>query len=307
MTHDERLMTMRLLECIPNISEGRDQDKIASMTEEVKKHRKVKLLDVSSDRDHHRSVFTFIGDPEAIKDAALSLTMKAFDLIDMRGHKGGHPRLGAVDVVPFVPIQGMSMEEAVQIAREFGKGLGKRGIPVFFYEEAATRPERRDLPSIRKGEYEGLEEKLRDPKWKPDEGPDRFNPKFGATVVGARFPLVAYNVNLKTEDLSLAKEIAKKVRFKDGGFPHVRAMGVDLKNKGMVQVSMNLTNYRITNIPKVYEFIKEEALKKGVEIEGSEIVGLIPLGVLEDIIQHYIKCPQFSSSQVIEKRILGFE
>jgi glutamate formiminotransferase len=298
---------MRLLECIPNISEGRDQDKIASMTEEVKKHRKVKLLDVSSDRDHHRSVFTFIGDPEAIKDAALSLTMKAFDLIDMRGHKGGHPRLGAVDVVPFVPIQGMSMEEAVQIAREFGKGLGKRGIPVFFYEEAATRPERRDLPSIRKGEYEGLEEKLRDPKWKPDEGPDRFNPKFGATVVGARFPLVAYNVNLKTEDLSLAKEIAKKVRFKDGGFPHVRAMGVDLKNKGMVQVSMNLTNYRITNIPKVYEFIKEEALKKGVEIEGSEIVGLIPLGVLEDIIQHYIKCPQFSSSQVIEKRILGFE
>lgn len=307
MTHDDRLMTMRLLECIPNISEGRDQDKIASMTEEVKKHRKVKLLDVSSDRDHHRSVFTFIGDPEAIKDAALSLTMKALDLIDMRGHKGGHPRLGAVDVVPFVPIQGMSMEEAVQIAREFGKGLGKRGIPVFFYEEAATRPERRDLPSIRKGEYEGLEEKLRDPKWKPDEGPDRFNPKFGATVVGARFPLVAYNVNLKTEDLSLAKEIAKKVRFKDGGFPHVRAMGVDLKNKGMVQVSMNLTNYRITNIPKVYEFIKEEALKKGVEIEGSEIVGLIPLGVLEDIIQHYIKCPQFSSSQVIEKRILGFE
>jgi glutamate formiminotransferase len=298
---------MKLLECIPNISEGRDQDKIASMTEEVKKHKRVRLLDVSPDKDHHRSVFTFIGDPEAIKDAAFSLTMKALDLIDMRGHKGGHPRLGAVDVVPFVPIQGVSMEEAIQIAHEFGKGLGKRGIPVFFYEEAATQPERKDLPSIRKGEYEGLEEKLKDPKWKPDEGPDRFNPKSGATVVGARFPLVAYNVNLKTKDLALAKEIAKKVRFKDGGFPHVRAMGVDLKNKGMVQVSMNLTNYRVTNIPKVYEFIKEEALKKGIELEGSEIVGLIPLGVLEDIIQHYIKCPQFSSSQVIEKHILGFE
>jgi glutamate formiminotransferase len=298
---------MSLLECVPNISEGRDQEKIASMTEEVKKHKGVRLLDVSSDKDHHRSVFTFIGDPEAIKDAAFSLTMKALDLIDMRGHKGGHPRLGAVDVVPFVPIQGVSMEEAVQIAREFGRGLGKRGIPVFFYEEAATQPERKDLPSIRKGEYEGLEEKLKDPKWKPDEGPDRFNPKSGAIVVGARFPLVAYNVNLKTEDLALAKEIAKKVRFKEGGFPHVRAMGVDLKNKGMVQVSMNLTNYRITNIPKIYEFIKEEALKKGVEIEGSEIVGLIPLGVLEGIAQHYIKCPQFSSSQVIEKRILGFE
>jgi len=300
-------MTMRLLECVPNISEGRDQKKITSMAEEVKRHKGVKLLDFSSDRDHHRSVFTFIGDPEAIKDAAFSLAMKALDLIDMREHKGGHPRLGTVDVVPFVPIQGVEMEEAVQIAHEFGKGLGKRGIPIFFYEEAATRPERRDLPSIRKGEYEGLQEKLKDPKWKPDEGPDQFNPKSGATVVGARFPLIAYNVNLKTKDLSLAKEIAKKVRFKDGGFPHVRAMGVDLKEKGMVQVSMNLTNYRVTNIPNVYEFIKEEALKKGIEIEGSEIVGLIPIGVLEDIAQNYLQYPQFSVRQVIEQRILEFE
>jgi glutamate formiminotransferase len=252
-------------------------------------------------------VFTFIGEPEATKDAAFSLAMKAFDLIDMREHKGDHPRLGAVDVVPFVPVQGVEMEEAVQIAHEFGKGLGKRGIPVFFYEEAATRPERKDLPSIRKGEYEGLEEKLKDPEWKPDEGPDHFNPKFGATVVGARFPLVAYNVNLKTKDLSLAKAIAKKVRFKDGGFPYVRAMGVDLREKGMVQVSMNLTHYRVTNIPKVYEFIKEEALKKGIEIEASEIVGLIPLGVLEGVARHYLKCPPFSVRQVIEQRILEFE
>jgi glutamate formiminotransferase len=298
---------MRLLECVPNISEGRDQDKIALISEEVKKHTGIKLLDCSSDRDHHRSVFTFIGEPEATKDAAFSLAMKALDLIDMRKHKGDHPRLGAVDVVPFVPIQGVQMEEAVQIAHEFGKGLGKRGIPVFFYEEAATRPERKDLPSIRKGEYEGLGEKLKDPEWKPDEGPDHFNPKFGATVVGARFPLVAYNVNLKTKDLSLAKAIAKKVRFKDGGFPYVRAMGVDLREKGMVQVSMNLTHYRVTNIPKVYEFIKEEALKKGIEIEASEIVGLIPLGVLEGVAQYYLKCPPFSVRQVIEQRILEFE
>ena len=298
---------MKLLECVPNISEGRDQDKIASMTEEVKKHKGVKLLDFSSEKDHHRSVFTFLGEPEAIKDAAFSLTMKAIDLIDMREHKGGHPRLGAVDVVPFVPIQGVSMEEAVQIAREFGKGLGKRGIPVYFYGEAATQPERKDLPSIRKGEYEGLEKKFKDSKWKPDEGPNDFNPKSGATVVGARYPLVAYNVNLKTKDLALAKEIAKKVRFKDGGFPHVRAMGVDLKNKGMVQVSMNLTDYRVTNIPNVFEFIKEEALKKGIEIEGSEIVGLIPLGVLEGIAKNYLQYPQFSIRQVIEQRILEFE
>jgi len=298
---------MRLLECVPNISEGRDQEKIAFIAEEVRKHRSVKLLDCSSDKDHHRSVYTFIGEPEAVKEAAFSFTMRAIDLIDMRGHKGGHPRLGAVDVVPFVPIQGVEMGEAVQIAREFGKGLGQRGIPVFFYEEAATRPERKDLPPIRKGEYEGLAEKMKDPQWKPDEGPDRFNPKFGATVVGARFPLVAYNINLKTNDLLLAKEIARKVRFKDGGLPHVRAMGVDLKEKGMVQVSMNLTDYRVTNIPKVYEFVEEEALKKGVEIEGSEIVGLVPLGVLEGVAQYYLKCRPFSVRQVIEQRVLEFE
>ena len=298
---------MRLLECVPNISEGRDQDKIALIAEEVKKHTGIKLLDCSSDRDHHRSVFTFIGEPEATQDAAFSLAMKTLDLIDMREHKGNHPRLGAVDVVPFIPIQGVQMEEAVQIAHEFGKGLGKRGIPVFFYEEAATRPERKDLPSIRKGEYEGLGEKLKDPEWKPDEGPDHFDPKSGATVVGARFPLVAYNINLKTKDLSLAKSIAKKVRFKDGGFPHVRAMGVDLREKRMVQVSMNLTHYRVTNIPKVYEFIKGEALKKGVEIGGSEIVGLIPLGVLEGVVQYYLKCQPFSVRQIIEQQILEFE
>ena len=298
---------MRLLECVPNISEGRDQEKIALIAEEVKGHKGVKLLDVSSDKDHHRSVFTFIGGPKAVKDAALSFALKAIELIDMRLHRGAHPRLGAVDVVPFVPIQGVEMEEAVKVAREFGKGLGKRGIPVFYYEEAATSSERKDLPSIRKGEYEGLKEKLNDPKWKPDEGPKSFNPKSGATVVGARFPLVAYNVNLKTEDINVAKEIARKVRFKDGGFPHVRAMGVDLKEKGMVQVSMNLTNYWVTNVPKVFEFIREEALKKGVEIGESEIVGLIPLGVFEGIAQHYLKYPKFSIHQVIEQRILGFE
>jgi len=298
---------MRLLECVPNISEGRDQRKISLIAEEVKKHKGVKLLDASSDRDHNRSVFTFIGEPNAVQNAAFSLALKAIELIDMRQHQGGHPRLGAVDVVPFVPIQGVNMKEAIQVAHELGKGLGKRGITIFFYEEAATCPERRELPSIRKGEYEGLVEKLNDPNWKPDEGPDHFNPKSGATIIGARFPLVAYNVNLKTKDLTLAKEIAKKVRFKDGGFPYVRAMGVDLKEKGMVQVSMNLTNYQETNIPKVYEFIKEEALKRGVEIEGSEIVGLIPLSALEGIAQYYVKCPQFSIRQVIEQRILEFE
>lgn len=298
---------MKILTCVPNISEGRNQDKIALMAEEVKKHKGVKLLNVSSDRDHHRSVFTFIGEPLTVKQAALSLALRAIELIDMRQHRGAHPRLGAVDVVPFVPIQGIEMEEAIQVAREFGKELGKKGIPVFFYEETATRPERKTLPAIRKGEYEGLKEKLNDPKWKPDEGPEDFNPRSGATVVGARFPLIAYNVNLKTADIAIAKEIAKKIRFKDGGFPHVRAMGLDLREKGMVQVSMNLTNYRVTNIPQVYEFIKGEALKRDVEIDSSEIVGLIPLAVLEGTVQHYFRYPQFSIHQVIEQRILEFE
>lgn len=298
---------MRLLECVPNISEGRNPDKIASMAEEIIKHQKVRLLNISSDKDHHRSVFTFVGEPEAVKEAALSFALKAIDLIDMREHKGEHPRLGAVDVVPFVPIHGVEMEEAVGIAREFGKELGRRGIPIFFYEEAALRTERRELPAIRKGEYEGLPEKLKDPGWNPDEGPAVFNPKSGATVVGARFPLVAYNVNIRSEDVNLAKEIARKVRFKDGGFPHVRAMGVELKEKGMVQVSMNLTHYRVTNIPKVYEFIRTEAMKRGIEIEGSEIVGLVPLAVLEGVVQHYLKYPEFSTNQVIEQRILEFE
>ncbi len=298
---------MRLLECVPNISEGKDPDKIASIAEEIIKHKKVRLLNISSDRDHHRSVFTFVGEPEAVKEAALSFALRAIELIDMREHKGEHPRLGAVDVVPFVPIHGVEMEGAVGIAREFGKEFGRRGIPIFFYEEAALRTERRELPAIRKGEYEGLPEKLKDPGWNPDEGPADFNPKSGATVVGARFPLVAYNVNLKSEDVNLAKEIARKVRFKDGGFPHVRAMGVELKEKGMVQVSMNLTHYRVTNIPKVYDFIKEEAIKKGIEIGGSEIVGLVPLDVLEGVVQHYLRYPEFSTHQVIEQRILEFE
>jgi glutamate formiminotransferase len=298
---------MRLLECVPNVSEGRDPDKIASIAEEIKKYEKVRLLNISSDRDHHRSVFTFVGEPEAVKEAALAFTIKAIDLIDMETHKGEHPRIGAVDVVPFVPIYGVDMEEAVKIARSFGKELGSRGIPVFFYEEAAFRSERKELPAIRKGEYEGLPEKLKNLEWIPDEGPAEFNSKSGATVVGARFPLIAYNVNLKTEDLNLAKGIAKKVRFKDGGFPHVRAMGVELKEKRMVQVSMNLTNYRVTNIPEVYDFIGAEAFKKGVEVAGSEIVGLIPLSVLEGIARHYLKYPEFSTHQVIEQRILEFE
>ena len=298
---------MKILECVPNISEGQDPVRISSITEEIKKHPKVKLLDVSSDKDHNRSVFTFLGEPRSVKEAALSLSLKAIELIDMQVHRGGHPRMGAVDVVPFIPIQGIEMKEAVEVAREFGKDLGNKGISVYFYEEAAITPERKELPAIRRGEYDGLKEKLRDPNWIPDEGPAAFNPKSGATVVGARFPLVAYNVNLKTRNLNIAKEIAKKVRFKDGGFPCVRAMGVNLEDKGLVQVSMNLTNYQVTNMSTVYEFIREEANQRGIEVEESEIIGLVPMMVLEGVVRHSMKCTRFSVRQVIEQRILEFE
>lgn len=301
------IFNMKLLECVPNISEGRDEEKIKSIAEQIRRHERVKLLDISSDKDHNRSVFTFIGEPIPIKDAALSMALKAIEIIDMSKHKGGHPRLGAVDVVPFVPLYDLEMEEAVRLAHEFGRELGENGIPVYFYGEAAKRPERRELPFIRKGEYEGLNERMKDPFWKPDEGPWEFNPKSGASIIGARFPLIAFNVNLNTKDISIAKEISRRVRFKDGGFPEVRAMGVDLKEREMVQVSMNLTNYRITNIPKVYEFIKKEALGKGIEVSGSEIVGLIPLDALEEIIKYYLRYPEFSINQVIEKRVLEFE
>jgi glutamate formiminotransferase / 5-formyltetrahydrofolate cyclo-ligase len=295
---------MRILECVPNVSEGRDTEKIGEIAAEVGKYRGVKLLDVAPDEDHHRTVFTFIGEPSEVKEAALALAVKAIDLIDMRLHHGGHPRLGAVDVVPFIPIQGVDMEEAVRIAREFGGGLGRRGIPVFYYERAATSEERRDLPAVRKGEYEGLKQKLEDPLWSPDEGPGTFNPKSGATVVGARPPLVAYNINLRTADLAIARQLAKKVRFKDGGLPHVRAMGVELKKKGIVQVSMNLTDFHVTGMARVYQFIREEALKLGVEIEGSEIVGLIPIHAMEELVQKSLSCPDFSVHQVLEQRVL---
>ena len=298
---------MKLLECVPNISEGRDPGKIERIAREVETQPGVTLLDVSSDKDHHRTVLTFIGEPGAVKEAALSMAVKAIELIDMTQHQGAHPRLGAVDVVPFVPIQGVTLEEAAQVAHEFGRDWGRRGVPVFFYEASARTPERKDLPSIRKGEYEGLPEKLRDPRWVPDEGPAIFNARAGATVVGARFPLVAYNVNLRTDDLSLAKEIAKKVRFRDGGFPHVRAMGVSLAEKGRVQVSMNLTDYRVTSIPTVFEFVKEEASKKGVGVEESEVIGSIPLNAVEGIVRHYLRCPEFSTRQIIEQRLLELE
>lgn len=296
---------MKILECVPNFSEGRDLQKIAAIVDEVRNTPEVKLLDYSSDANHHRSVVTFLGDPESVKQAALRASLKALELIDLRVHKGGHPRIGAVDVVPFVPVRGMEMNEAVDIARRFGRELGKAGrVPVYFYGEAAAGPNRKKLADIRKGEYEGLAEKLRTPGWEPDAGSRDFNARSGATVTGARFPLIAFNVNLRSQDLSLAKRIARSIRESSGGLSNVQALGLELKDKKMVQISMNLTNYRVTSISDVVEFIRGRIAGTDVEIEETELVGLLPLDALEDIVRRSLKLPDFHSTQVLETHLL---
>jgi glutamate formiminotransferase len=231
------------------------------------------------------------------------MAVKALEFIDMAKHQGSHPRMGAVDVVPFVPVRGLGTKEAVDIARRFGQFLGGLGVPVYYYEEAATRPEREKLPRIRKGQYEALEEKLKDPAWAPDEGPATFNPKAGATVTGVRFPLVAFNVNLRTSDLSIAEQIAQSVRHINGGFRYVRAIGLALEG-GMVQVSMNLVNYVKTPIPRVLEAIRSEAARYGVSVAGAELIGPVPLGALEEVLKHYLQVHDFSMDQIIETALL---
>lgn len=296
---------MKILECVPNFSEGRDEKQVEQIVEEVRRVSGVRLLDYFSDPDHNRTVVTFLGEPEPVKAAALKASLKAIELIDMRSHSGGHPRLGAVDVVPFVPIRGIDMSEAASLARDMGRELGEvGGLPVFFYGEAATDPRRKKLADIRKGEYEGLKEKLATPGWEPDAGVRAFNPKSGAAVVGARLPLIAFNVNLRPPKLDRAREIARKIRESSGGIASVQALGLDLKEKGMVQVSMNLTDYRQASISTVLEFIRKEIAGRGLEISECEVVGLVPLEALVDVVREYLKMPEFEVSQIIETHLL---
>jgi glutamate formiminotransferase len=270
----------------------------------VKEVDGVRILDVSSDADHNRSVFTYLGEPEAVLRATKGMAAAAFERIDMSRHTGSHPRQGAVDVVPFIPVRGMEVKEAVELARDFGRFVGGLGVPVFYYEAAATNPKREKLPDIRKGQYEALEAKMKDPEWKPDEGPFTFNAKSGALVTGVRFPLVAFNVNLSTTELAVAERIAKTVRHISGGFRYVRAMGLALEEKGMVQVSMNLIDYRGTPIPRVFETIKSEAARHGVAVAGTEIVGPVPLGAFEEVLRHYLQAHDFKVEQIIENSLV---
>jgi glutamate formiminotransferase len=281
-----------------NISEGRDQEIVEAVKEALLLEEGVDLIDLNADADHNRTVFTYTGSPAAVLEGTKRLVQKAIERIDMTKHHGSHPRMGAVDVVPFVPVSDVSIEEAIGIAREFGAFLGALGVPVFYYEECATRPERKNLVAIRKGEYEALPEKMQQEEWKPDEGPHAFVPKSGATVTGVRFPLVAFNVNLASTDMSVGKQIVKAVRGVTGGYKNIRAIALPVGDAGQVQISMNVVNYRETPIHRVFETIKSEAASHGIAVAECELVGPVPLAALEDVLKHYLRVHKFSMEQI---------
>jgi glutamate formiminotransferase / formiminotetrahydrofolate cyclodeaminase len=295
----------RLVECVPNFSEGRDAAKLDAIVAAMREVPGVVLLGRESDADHNRSVVTLAGEPETVAEAAVRAVGKAAELIDLTKQKGAHPRVGSTDVVPFIPIVGVTIGDCVALAKQVGREIWERyRIPVYLYEAAAQQPERANLENIRRGQFEGLrEEVLRDPSRAPDIGEPRLHPTAGATVVGARKFLIAYNINLDTPDVEIAKRIAKTIRFSSGGLPCVKAMGVDLRARHLAQVSMNLTDFERTPIHRVFERVKGEAERYGVSIAGSEIVGLIPRRALEMTAEFYLQVENFSPAQVLENRL----
>lgn len=291
--------------CVPNFSEGRRKDVIDQIASEVSAVEGVKLLGANPDPDHNRVVISFVGDREGVGEAAFRAVAKAQQLIDLNEHQGEHPRMGAADVVPFVPVQGVSMDDCIELASRVGERIGTElGIPVYLYEKAATSPDRQNLANVRKGQFEGLREAIgRDPDRTPDYGPPKIHPTAGAVAVGARMPLVAYNVNLGTSDVRVAKEIAKAVRHLSGGFRFVKAMGFEIKERGIVQVSMNLVNFKQSPIHRVQETIRREAARYGVPVVGAEVVGLVPMEALVEVARWYLQLEDFSDDQVLENRI----
>lgn len=295
----------KVVECVPNFSEGRKAEIVDAITDAVRSVEGVRVLDVEMDPSHNRAVLTFVGEPGRVKEAAFASASKAVELIDLNKHAGEHPRIGAVDVIPFVPISEVDMRECVELANSLGKKIAEKlGVPVYLYEEAATRPERRNLANLRKGEFEGLREEIRtNPDRAPDFGPSELHPTAGATVVGAREPLIAYNVNLRTDDINIAKAIAKAIRHKDGGLRFVKALGFKTERENTVQVSMNLVNYKKTPIFRAFEMVKSEAERYGVPVIGSEIVGLVPEDALVSCVEHYLRLENFRKSQILEYKL----
>lgn len=295
----------KIVECVPNFSEGRDLKKIDRIVAPFRARAGVKLLDYSNDEDHNRLVVTLVGEPEALRDAVIEAIGVAVELIDLNHHQGQHPRMGAVDVVPFIPIKNVTMDEAVSLSREVGeKVAGLYHLPVFLYEKSATAPHRENLAAVRKGEFEGMAGKIKLPEWQPDFGPADRHPTAGTVAIGARMPLVAYNINLSTDNLEIATKIARNIRHINGGLRYVKAMGVELKERNITQVSINMTDYTRTALYRAFELVRIEARRYGVTIIGSEIVGLVLMEALIDTASYYLGLENFSMQQVLESRIM---
>lgn len=295
----------KIMECVPNFSEGRDRKKIDAIVEPFRGKKDVKLLDYSNDEDHNRMVVTVVGEPEPLKEALLEAIGVAVKLIDLTKHKGQHPRMGAVDVVPFIPIKGCTMDEAIALSKEVGEKVAELyNIPVYLYEKSTSAPSRENLAAIRKGEFEGFAEKIKLPEWAPDFGPAVQHPTAGTVAIGARMPLVAYNINLNTPSLEIAHGIAKHIRFIGGGLRFCKAMGVELKDRGITQVSINMTDFTRTHLYQAMEMVRFEARRYGVSIVGSEIIGLVPMEALVDTASYYLGLEGFSMDQVLESRIM---
>ena len=295
----------KIIECVPNFSEGQDLEKVERIVDAFRGKKGVKLLDYSSDPDHNRSVVTVVGEPEPLKNAVIEAIGTAIKEIDMTKHKGQHPRMGATDVVPFIPIKNATTEECVELSKEVAKEVWEKyQLPVFLYEKSASAKYRQNLSKIRKGQFEGMAEKVKEEKWHPDFGEDKIHPTAGVVAIGARPPLVAFNVNLNTNDLSIADKIAKKVRYIGGGLRYVKAMGVELKDRNIVQISMNMTDFSKTSLYQSFEMIKFEAKRWGVSVVGTEIIGLLPMMALIDVAEYYLGIENFSTDQILESRIM---
>jgi glutamate formiminotransferase len=293
----------KVVECVPNISEGQDEGKVRAIVSVIERPG-VKLLDTSSDPNHNRTVITFAGEPGPIAEAAFDVARAAVERIDLTKHHGEHPRMGAIDVIPFIPVGGVTMAECIELSAQVGERIGTElHVPVYLYAESASVPERRRLPSIRDGEFEGFADKIRDPSWHPDFGPAERHATAGCTAVGARNFLVAFNVNLATEDIKIANRIARGIRESSGGLMNVQAKGIALESRKMVQVSMNILNYQTTPLYRVFELVRMEAARFGVNVVESELVGLAPAQAFMDVASYYLRIPGLSRDALVETRV----
>ncbi|ERJ12655.1 glutamate formimidoyltransferase [Haloplasma contractile] len=297
---------MKIVQCVPNFSEGQDLEKVETIVNVLKNRENVKLVSYEPDKDYNRTVVTLLGEPNAVKEAVIDLVAETTKYIDLNQHEGEHSRMGATDVIPFIPIRDMEMEECVKLAKETGKKINELyEIPIFLYEEAASSEARQNLAKIRKGQFEGMKDKIKKEEWHPDYGRPEIHKTAGATAVGARVPLVAYNINLDTDDVRIASKIAKAIRHSGGGFRYIKAGPAEIKEKGIVQVTMNITNYKKTSIYRVFETVKMEAKRYGVNVLGSEIIGLVPMEALVESMEYYLSLEGFDMNKVLETNLFN--